>query len=102
MNAPASPFSGADQLLKEAEAAARLGICARSLRTIRQRGEIDFVLIGGAIRYSLADLARFIDERRTRCDSTKEQAAPTGGSISAGAVIAFDAVRARARAAKRK
>lgn len=102
MNAPAAAFTGAVELLTEAEAAARLKVCTRTLRKMRQRGEIDFVLIGGAIRYSLADLARFIDERRTRCDSTKEQAPPTGGTISPGRVIAFDAVRARARAAKRK
>lgn len=54
MNAPAT------LLLTEEQAAAQLQVCARTLRKARQQGRLRYVLIGKAIRYTLADLESFI------------------------------------------
>jgi hypothetical protein len=51
-------------LLTEAQAAAQLSLCQRTLRTARQQGRLSYILIGKAIRYTLADLEAFIDRAR--------------------------------------
>lgn len=53
-------------LFTEDEAAARLAICPRTLRKARQAGRLSYILIGRAVRYSLADLEAFIDSRRRK------------------------------------
>lgn len=47
-------------LLTEPEAATALSLCPRTLRKARQQGRLPYVLIGKAIRYTLADLEQFI------------------------------------------
>ncbi len=51
-------------LLTEAEAADRLRLCQRTLRKARQQGLLHYVLIGRAVRYTVADLESFIDALR--------------------------------------
>ena len=51
-------------LLTEAEAADRLRLCQRTLRKARQEGLLHSVLIGRAVRYTVADLESFIDALR--------------------------------------
>lgn len=54
-----------DQLLfTEAEAAERLRVCTRTLRKARISGQLHYVLIGRAIRYTLADLESYIERLR--------------------------------------
>ena len=89
-----------DPLLTEAEAAERLALCRRTVRKLRQRGELEFILIGGSIRYSVSDLVRFIDERRTRCVSIKSPVLRIGGSTSPSTVTDIASAR-KARSAAR-
>lgn len=63
MNFPAHPEL-VEGLLTEAQAAAHLALCPRTLRKARQQGQLTYILIGRAIRYTLADLAQFIDSHR--------------------------------------
>ncbi|WP_082370375.1 helix-turn-helix domain-containing protein [Novosphingobium sp. ST904] len=51
-------------LLTEAEAAARLRVCTRTLRKARQNGLLHYVLIGRAIRYTMSDLESYIERLR--------------------------------------
>ncbi len=51
-------------LLTEAEAAARLSLCARTLRKARQEGKLHYVLCGRAVRYTVADLESFVERLR--------------------------------------
>lgn len=51
-------------LLTEIEAAARLRLCTRTLRKARQDGQLRYVLIGRAVRYTVADLESFVDQLR--------------------------------------
>lgn len=51
-------------LLTETEAADRLRLCARTLRKARQDGQLRYILIGRAIRYTVADLESFVDQLR--------------------------------------
>ena len=52
-------------LLTEREAAKALAICERTLFTLRTSGEIPHVKIGRSIRYYVADLHRWIAEKKT-------------------------------------
>lgn len=51
-------------LLTEAEAAERMRLCTRTLRKARQEGLLHFVLIGRAVRYTMADLESYIERLR--------------------------------------
>ncbi|WP_333882836.1 helix-turn-helix domain-containing protein [Sphingobium yanoikuyae] len=51
-------------LLTETEAADRLSLCARTLRKERQAGRLRYVLIGRAIRYTVADLESYVEQLR--------------------------------------
>lgn len=51
-------------LLTEAEAADRLRISARTLRKARAAGILPYVLIGRAVRYTMADLESYIEHLR--------------------------------------
>lgn len=90
------------QLLTEAQAAAQMGICVRSLRKIRKSGGIEYVLIGSAIRYSMDDIARFIDERRIKCPSKSVKIRPSGTQISPSTISDIASARVKRNAAPRK
>lgn len=70
-------------LLTEAEAAQRLRVCTRTLRKARHSGLLHYVLIGRAVRYTLADLESYIDRLRQvqplcpPTTSTRRSTAPT-------------------------
>ncbi|WP_260925353.1 helix-turn-helix domain-containing protein [Novosphingobium sp. 9] len=51
-------------LLTEAEAADRLRLSIRTLRKARNEGRLHYVLIGRAIRYTIADLESYIETLR--------------------------------------
>jgi hypothetical protein len=50
--------------LTEAEAARVVNFCPRTLRKARKAGQLRYILNGRAIRYTLADLADWIDSLR--------------------------------------
>lgn len=53
------------KLLTAKEAANSLGISERTLWTLRDRGEISFVKVGGSYRYDpVADIQAYIDRER--------------------------------------
>lgn len=82
-------------LLSEAAAAKWLGISPRTLRKLRHDGEVHYILIRTAIRYSLEDLESYV-ERHRQCPSIKEKVHPTGGIISPSQTVAdFEAARKR-------
>jgi hypothetical protein len=86
-------------LLRERDAAAQLAVCPRTLRKWRQDGDIEYILIGRSIRYSITDLDRFIAARKTRCACSKEPEAPFGGTTSPSNIIDFENLRANLRGA---
>ena len=54
-----------DPLVVDGDAAARLlAISPRTLFTLRQAGEIGHIRIRGAVRYSVADLEKFVQGQR--------------------------------------
>jgi excisionase family DNA binding protein len=80
-------------LLRESEVAAQLGLSARTVRKLRAAGDIEYILIGRTIRYSVDDINRFIADRKTKCASIKGPKARIGGMISRSNVIAFENLR---------
>ena len=71
-------------LLTEAEAAACLRICARSLRKARADGKLHYILIGRSVRYSIEDIDLFIATSRKvqiprtgACKARKRRLTPT-------------------------
>jgi excisionase family DNA binding protein len=52
-------------LVTSKEAARLLGISERTLWTLSRSGEIQRVLIGRSVRYRMADLAVFVERRRS-------------------------------------
>ncbi len=51
-------------LLTEVEAAERLRLCTRTLRKARKDGALHYILIGRAVRYTVADLESFVERLR--------------------------------------
>lgn len=51
-------------LLTEPEAAKRLSLCERTLREARKAGQLHYVLIGRAVRYTIDDLESFVASHR--------------------------------------
>ncbi len=51
-------------LLTEREAVEMLGLSARTLFSLRQRGELAYVKIGSAIRYDPVDINALIEKHR--------------------------------------
>lgn len=51
-------------LLTEDEAAARMRVCAKTLRKARQAGQLHYILIGRAVRYTVADLESYVEQLR--------------------------------------
>ena len=56
-----------EPLLTELQAAKILAISPRKLWSIRQAGEISFVVTGKSIRYEFTDLRRWIDSHKRLC-----------------------------------
>ncbi len=79
-------------LLTEAEAAQRLAICPRTLRKLRKAGELHYVRIRRAIRYTVEDLDRYVESVRS-CTSISAQARPIGGSMQRSTVADFEQAR---------
>lgn len=78
-------------LLTEDEAARALKLCKRTLRKARQQGDLAYVLIGRAVRYTLADLQEFIASTTIRQETPCPQPRPAPRRTStprrAGGVI---------------
>ena len=82
-------------LLKEADAATWLGISPRTMRKLRRDGQVHYILIRTAIRYSLSDLQSYV-ERARQCPSIKEKAPRSGGTASPSPTVAdFEEARRR-------
>lgn len=61
------PAADDHSLLRPKDTADLLGVSERYLSTLSRRGELPFVRMGRrAIRYSRADVAAFIDRRRSQ------------------------------------
>lgn len=89
-------------LLTEAEAAERLRLCQRTLRKARQEGLLHYVLIGRAVRYTVADLESYIEALRqqvpAQCLRSSQQPARKAHGKRArtgGEIIPFTARAAR-------
>lgn len=54
----------AQALLTEPEAAEALRLSTRTLRKARSEGRLSYVLIGRSVRYTMDDLASFIEASR--------------------------------------
>lgn len=52
-------------LVNEKEAARMLGCCERTVYRMRKAGELKYVSLGAAIRYSRDEIARFVESRST-------------------------------------
>lgn len=95
----AATTSGIAPLLTEAEAAALLKICPRTLRKARQAGQLPWVQIGRKVLYAESDLAQFIQEKR-QCPSISAPAARSGGTRSPGTVFDFEQARKQRTSAR--
>ena len=80
-------------LLTETEAAELLRVCARTLRKARAAGLLRYVLIGRAVRYTVADLESYIDALRQKAAPCPSPAKPTRstGKLKTGQIIPFTA-----------
>lgn len=92
-------------LLTAEQAAARLGMCERTLRRLRQRGEIGYVAVTESrYRYTEEDCEAYIESRRRREEpprSTKvAQRRISSTAMSATTTEGFMARRAREKAAR--
>lgn len=99
---PHSPLSkGPPDLLNIDQAAKRLGICGRQLRSLVKEGQIPFVNVGGgdraAYRFRPVDIEAFISVRLQICVksevSTSETPRARGSTTSKFGVIDFVARR---------
>jgi hypothetical protein len=85
-------------LLTEPEAAERLRICTRTLRKARQSGLLHYVLIGRAVRYTVADLESYIDRLRQvqpACPPSGPTRRISKRSSRAGEIVPFTVRNAR-------
>ena len=71
-------------LLTEAEAAEALRLSPRTLRKARQDGLLRYVLIGRAVRYTMADLESFVETLRQVQNPCLNHAQRKTGSASQG------------------
>lgn len=85
-------------LLTEAEAADRLRLCQRTLRKARQEGLLHYVLIGRAVRYTVADLESYIDALRQQVPAQCRPSNPQPGrkahgrrASTSGVIVPFTA-----------
>lgn len=89
------------RLLKEAEAAAQLGLCERTLRKERQAGRLPYILIGRCVRYSPADLQSYVEGARI-CQSASEREPRSTGTPSTSTVVDFVGQRAKRQSEQRR
>lgn len=80
----------AQALLTEPEAAEALHLCTRTLRKARKEGRLTYVLIGRAVRYTMADLNDFIEAHKMT-DATANTPKPraTTKAVQAGNIVPF-------------
>lgn len=76
----------APALLTEPQAAEALQLSTRTLRTLRSEGKLTYVLIGRSVRYTMDDLASFIEASRQDaqpCEkpTRRQSARPKQGKI---------------------
>lgn len=86
-------------LLTEAEAAERLNLCQRTLRKARQSGQLHYVAIGRAVRYTIEDLESFVATLRQvqpNCPKPRTNTKSTRPSGKGGVIVPFT-VRSRRR-----
>jgi excisionase family DNA binding protein len=57
-------FAPFEKLMTEKEAAAILGMSSDTIQRIRKRGEIAFRKIGGRFKYTMSDLAEYLENQR--------------------------------------
>ena len=88
-------------LLTEAEAAAAVRLCPRTLRKERQAGRLTYVRIGRTVRYTTADLESFIEGAR-ECHSTAAPTPRIGTMTSRSTASAFEEALARKESAMRQ
>lgn len=80
----------APALLTEPEAAEALRLSTRTLRKARSEGRLTYVLIGRAVRYTMADLADFIEAHamtETVANAPKPRA--TAKAATSGNIVPF-------------
>ena len=70
-----------ERLLKEREAAALLGISDRHLFSLRKRGEVPYIRLGGRVLYSPEALQKWI-ERRLQAVEVQAAAGPQAAAKS--------------------
>ena len=79
-------------LLTEDEAAEQLKLCTRTLRKERQAGRLPYILIGRAVRYTLADLEAFVEASRQDqplCPPTNRKTHRISTTTSSWALLYF-------------
>lgn len=62
---PTPPTESPRRLLKPEEASAWLQISPRTLRSMKQRGEVPAVRVGKQTRYDPDDLRRYVEANKT-------------------------------------
>lgn len=82
-------------LLTEAEAAAVLHTCTKTLRRARQQGKLHFVKIGKAICYTEQDLADFVDRQRQCAAPQGSRRGPAPKPKRPGVVVPFSQMAGR-------
>ena len=55
-----------DSLVTTKQAAAMLGVCAKTIRRLRDAGQLRAVLVGRSVRYVQKDIVSFIERRKER------------------------------------
>lgn len=93
-------------LLTEDEAAQAMRLCTRTLRNARKSGQLRYILIGRAVRYTVEDLQDYVDSLRQvqqLCPPQKPPAATSKRSAKrAGAqIIPFHLRNARSTGGER-
>ena len=79
-------------LLTETQAAEALSISPRTLRKARQEGRIAHILIGRAVRYTMDDIARFVEASRQDvrpCDQHRPPAPRRTARHRGGNIVPF-------------
>lgn len=88
----------APALLTEAEAAAMLRVCPRTLRRLRQSGAIRYVaLTGRTVAYRPEDLQALIEQHTQTCDERTPTRRRSAARQRQGEVIGFTARREQRR-----
>ncbi|MFG1376105.1 helix-turn-helix domain-containing protein [Xanthobacter autotrophicus] len=97
------------KLLTMEEAAAELGISAKTLRGHVKDGQITYIAIGRGVKkprrmFDVCDIEAFKERRRRTdpCPSTNQRARRSTTSTSSGQVVGFMALRDQLRAGRRK